>query len=265
MEYQVNNFDMPAHIASLHDQYVHRTASHLLLLTCWCNHREVPCALCQYIDERTTSLIYPGRKDCPSGWSQDYWGYMMAPATDQGRGEHTCIPIDAQVDTQICSTSKSLDQTPFYRDRARVETRKATLYGRVPPDLPLQSHFPQFLRLDLSCRGRAAGRIHKPSRSGNDVDDAAQCTDSIVIDYMCPLPLCVLWLGVHSLGCPDLQQPFSASLLRSCSWTSLHCRRLWLVASTLTAYSFHIIPCSKQVEVLTRTYRGVHLTDRCIH
>ena len=40
------------------------------------NH-DVPCAVC-YVKSRATQLMIPARNDCPSGWNEEYHGYLMA-------------------------------------------------------------------------------------------------------------------------------------------------------------------------------------------
>ncbi|KAL9974706.1 hypothetical protein ACROYT_G011778 [Oculina patagonica] len=38
---------------------------------------EVPCAVC-YVKSRATQLMISARNDCPSGWTEEYHGYLMA-------------------------------------------------------------------------------------------------------------------------------------------------------------------------------------------
>jgi len=40
------------------------------------NH-DVPCVVC-YVKSRATQLVIPARNDCPSGWTEEYHGYLMA-------------------------------------------------------------------------------------------------------------------------------------------------------------------------------------------
>ena len=53
-EYQVNDFDP---FKKLH------------------NH-EAPCVVC-YVTSRGSMLMIPARNDCPSGWTEEYHGYLM--------------------------------------------------------------------------------------------------------------------------------------------------------------------------------------------
>ncbi|KAJ7350111.1 hypothetical protein OS493_038397 [Desmophyllum pertusum] len=40
------------------------------------NH-DAPCAVC-YVKSRATQLMIPARNDCPSGWTEEYHGYLMS-------------------------------------------------------------------------------------------------------------------------------------------------------------------------------------------
>ncbi|KAJ7350109.1 hypothetical protein OS493_038395 [Desmophyllum pertusum] len=38
---------------------------------------DAPCAVC-YVKSRATQLMIPARNDCPSGWTKEYYGYLMS-------------------------------------------------------------------------------------------------------------------------------------------------------------------------------------------
>lgn len=38
---------------------------------------DVPCTVC-FVQSRATQLMIPARNDCPSGWTEEYHGYLMA-------------------------------------------------------------------------------------------------------------------------------------------------------------------------------------------
>ena len=38
---------------------------------------DAPCVVC-YVPSRSSQLMYPARFDCPSGWTMEYWGYLMS-------------------------------------------------------------------------------------------------------------------------------------------------------------------------------------------
>ena len=53
---------------------------------------DVPCAVC-YATQRSTVYMVPAKYTCPSGWTREYYGYLMAPyhASGHYRTEYTCI------------------------------------------------------------------------------------------------------------------------------------------------------------------------------
>jgi len=57
---------------------------------------DAPCAVC-YVQSRATQLMIPARNDCPSGWTEEYHGYLMA---DHYSHKHSTsfICIDGEAD-----------------------------------------------------------------------------------------------------------------------------------------------------------------------
>ncbi|XP_066279564.1 short-chain collagen C4-like [Branchiostoma lanceolatum] len=54
------------------------------------NH-DVPCAVC-YVPTRGSKLMIPARNTCPTGWTQEYHGYLMAgDHTHPGAKEYVCV------------------------------------------------------------------------------------------------------------------------------------------------------------------------------
>ena len=39
-------------------------------------YNNVPCAVC-HIDNHTSVLMIPARDRCPTGWTEQYWGYLV--------------------------------------------------------------------------------------------------------------------------------------------------------------------------------------------
>ena len=58
------------------------------------NNHDVPCAVC-HISSRTAVYMVPAKYTCPSGWTREYYGYMMSSyhARDRGRIRYTCMDI----------------------------------------------------------------------------------------------------------------------------------------------------------------------------
>ena len=65
------------------------------------NHNAV-CALC-YLSEKGTSVMMPAKTSCPSGWTREYYGYLMAELVNNRRTEFVCV-------------DKNLEPVPGSRD-----------------------------------------------------------------------------------------------------------------------------------------------------
>ena len=81
-------------------QYKSRSASYDLIygseyetnsgpLSAFQDHN-VPCAVC-YVSTRGTVLMVPGKTTCPSSWTQEYNGYLMAAHYTHYRSMYECI------------------------------------------------------------------------------------------------------------------------------------------------------------------------------
>ena len=57
------------------------------------NHdHDVPCAVC-YISPRETVLMIPGRYTCTSGWTREYYGYLMSERYNHHRSTFECMDV----------------------------------------------------------------------------------------------------------------------------------------------------------------------------
>ncbi len=57
---------------------------------------DAPCAVC-YVKSRATQLMIPARNDCPSGWTEEYHGYLMAAHySDKHSTNFICIDGEAE-------------------------------------------------------------------------------------------------------------------------------------------------------------------------
>ena len=53
-----------------------------------------PCAVC-YISGRSAQQMIPATTSCPSGWTREYYGYIMTERdSHKGRSEYVCIDKD---------------------------------------------------------------------------------------------------------------------------------------------------------------------------
>ena len=58
-------------------------------------HHDVPCAVC-YVTQRSTVYMLPAKYTCPSGWTREYYGYLMAEYHGHQhhyRSQFTCIDV----------------------------------------------------------------------------------------------------------------------------------------------------------------------------
>ena len=54
------------------------------------NDHNVPCAVC-YVSTRGTVLMIPAKTTCPSSWTQEYNGYLMAEHYSHPRSTYECV------------------------------------------------------------------------------------------------------------------------------------------------------------------------------
>ena len=51
---------------------------------------DVPCAVC-HVSSRTAVYMVPAKYTCPSGWTREYYGYLMAENHGHHRSQYTCM------------------------------------------------------------------------------------------------------------------------------------------------------------------------------
>ena len=54
----------------------------------------IRCAVCKTY--RSTTIMMPATYSCPSGWTLEYWGYLMTSKDNRHRGEFVCVDSSAQ-------------------------------------------------------------------------------------------------------------------------------------------------------------------------
>ena len=72
-----------------------------------------PCAVCR--TTRPTTMMIPATIYCPSGWTREYYGYLMTSDEDENRGTFVCLDRFAQ------KISNSSGQTEVAHDLFHVE------------------------------------------------------------------------------------------------------------------------------------------------
>ena len=80
------------------------------------NHNDdVPCSVC-YIAPRETVLMIPGKYTCPSGWTREYYGYLMSERAGHHRSTFECM--DASPET-VAGGHANQDGALFYHIEPR--------------------------------------------------------------------------------------------------------------------------------------------------
>ena len=85
------------------------------------NHN-VPCAVC-YASTRGTVMMIPGKTVCPSSWTREYYGYLMAERHLHHRSTFECVDQSPQ---SIPGSASSTDGALFQHVEARC-------HGICPP------------------------------------------------------------------------------------------------------------------------------------
>ena len=59
------------------------------------NERDPPCVVC-FVKSRGSMLMMPARNDCPTGWTEEYHGYLMsAHYSHKKQSDFICVDKDA--------------------------------------------------------------------------------------------------------------------------------------------------------------------------
>ena len=55
---------------------------------------DVPCAVC-HVSNRTAVYMVPAKYTCPTGWTREYYGYLMAERSlsSHHRSQYTCMDV----------------------------------------------------------------------------------------------------------------------------------------------------------------------------
>ena len=54
------------------------------------HNTDVPCAVC-YVPTRNALYMIPAKYTCPSGWTREYFGYLMSEHHSYHRSQYTCV------------------------------------------------------------------------------------------------------------------------------------------------------------------------------
>ena len=54
------------------------------------NNHDIPCAVC-HVSNRTAVYVVPAKYTCPTGWTREHYGYLMAAYHKHPRSQFTCM------------------------------------------------------------------------------------------------------------------------------------------------------------------------------
>ncbi|PFX17849.1 uncharacterized protein LOC111340298 [Stylophora pistillata] len=59
------------------------------------NHYNAPCVVC-HLESRGSRVMIPARNECPTGWTLEYWGYLMTKSYSSGNTDFIYVDEDAE-------------------------------------------------------------------------------------------------------------------------------------------------------------------------
>jgi len=71
---------------------------------------DVPCAVC-YVPTRSTAYMLPAKYTCPSGWTREYYGYLMSEGYKNRRSTFSCVDHSLTV---VVRSSRNYNGFLFY-------------------------------------------------------------------------------------------------------------------------------------------------------
>ena len=79
------------------------------------DQHNAPCAVC-YIPTKHTVIMIPAKTSCPSGWTREYYGYLMSEYIEsRQRTEYVCVDSDME---SIPGSQNHIDGGHFYHVEA---------------------------------------------------------------------------------------------------------------------------------------------------
>ena len=79
------------------------------------HHHDVPCAVC-YATPRSAVYMFPAKYTCPSGWTREYYGYLMSDDDGQSYTQLSCVDNAFKL---IPGSAANRDSMRFYFVEAR--------------------------------------------------------------------------------------------------------------------------------------------------
>ena len=76
---------------------------------------DVPCSVC-YVAARETVLMIPGKYTCPTNWTREYYGYLMAERHSHHRSTFECVDMAPET---VADGEANQDGALFYHIEPR--------------------------------------------------------------------------------------------------------------------------------------------------
>ena len=84
------------------------------------NNHNVPCAVC-FASTRVAVFMLPARTSCPTGWTREYYGYLMSEMNQSGRGRTSFECVDKDQDS-VSGSQANQDGNVLYHIEANCNT-----------------------------------------------------------------------------------------------------------------------------------------------
>ena len=86
-----------------------------------------PCAVC-HVSNRTAVYMVPAKYTCPTGWTREYYGYLMAERNIHHRSQFTCVDIAFK---SVAGSSADRNGVLFYFVEGRCGTLPCPPYDET--------------------------------------------------------------------------------------------------------------------------------------
>ena len=93
------------------------------------HNQNIPCAVC-FIPQRETTVMIPAKLTCPTGWTEEYSGYLMCAVSKSGyvdkRTMFECVDGDPDIIPGLAAETRG--DTAFYHNEANCNGLKCPPY-----------------------------------------------------------------------------------------------------------------------------------------
>lgn len=92
------------------------------------NQHEAPCAVCD-VPQRSRQLMIPAKVNCPSGWTREYYGYLMAGGSSRTTERMSFVCVDRYPEVVPGSYQNKDASAPLYHVEATCHTLPCSPYN----------------------------------------------------------------------------------------------------------------------------------------